>query len=156
MKKKILALCLVCSMCASALFALGIGLQGGTNVADNGQGSVDFTFKLNSQPFIFAVGIPSFEPLAIGFSADYWLVNDNIAGPVNYFVGCGGFGSIFIGSDVLGLSIGGRIPLGLNMFFAKNVFELYLQMAPGFKIKLTNGIRPSFVCPANFGFRVWI
>jgi len=155
MKKKIFLLAVSCIFGMSALFATGLGIQGGTDVANSGTNSIDVTFKLNKSPLIFAVGIPSFDPLSIGVTGDYWLVNDNLAGPVNYFVGIGGFTSLYIDDDTFGLTVGPRLPIGLNTFFAKNVLELYIQMAPGFAITINNGITNNFVCPLNCGLRAW-
>jgi hypothetical protein len=155
MKKKILTLTLACILGTTVLFATGLGIQGGTDVANSGTSNIDVTFKLNKCPLIFAIGIPSFDPLSVGVTGDYWLVNENLAGPVNYFIGIGGFSSIYVDDDVLGFTVGPRLPIGINTFFAKNVLELYLQMAPGLGISINNGITTDFVCPLNCGLRAW-
>lgn len=144
-----------CILSTSAMFAAGIGVQAGSDVANNGSNSLDVTFKLDTCPLIFAVGIPSFDPLSIGVTADYWIVNKNIGGPFNYFVGAGVFSDLYISDSYTSFDIGPRIPLGINTFFAKNAFELYIQIAPGLALNINNGFTSDFVCPLNFGLRFW-
>lgn len=155
MTKKIITLFTICLVSVTALFATGIGIQGGSDVANGRNGSLDVTFKLDKSPLIFAVGIPSFEPLSIGVTGDYWIVNENLVEFVNYYVGVGGFASVYISDNYTGLTIGPRVPVGLNAFFVDNVFEVYLQAAPGLALNIGNGFSPDFVCPLNFGLRYW-
>lgn len=152
-KKIIVALLMLCV--AGSVFAVGIGIQGGTDVANSGTTGIDITFKLDSVPFVFAVGIPSFDPLAIGLTADYWILNDNLVGPLNWFIGAGLFGQMFIGDDDFNFTVGARVPVGLNFFFARDMFELYLQVAPGLGANIGNGVEMDFVCPINYGLRFW-
>lgn len=152
-KKIIVALLMLCI--AGSVFAVGIGIQGGTDVANSGTTGIDITFKLDSVPFVFAVGIPSFDPLAIGLTADYWILNDNLVGPLNWFIGAGLFGQLFIGDDDFNFTVGARVPVGLNFFFARDMFELYLQVAPGLGANIGNGVEMDFVCPINYGLRFW-
>lgn len=142
----------------SGIFATGIGIQGGTDVAAGGKTGIDITFKLNSVPLIFTVGIPSFSPLAVGVTADYWVLNDNLVGPLNWYIGAGLFAQIYTDSDEhmdAGFFGGVRVPVGLNMFFADNMFEVYVQLAPGLGIGIGNGIHPDFIIPFNYGIRFW-
>ncbi|OJF76559.1 MAG: hypothetical protein BKP49_06175 [Treponema sp. CETP13] len=153
--KKIFLVLTFCILSTSAIFAAGIGIQAGSDVANSGNSSLDVTFKLDQYPLIFAVGIPSFDPLSIGVTGDYWIVNENISGPLNYYIGVGAFADLYISDSYSGFDIGPRLPIGINTFFAKNVLELYLQMAPGLAINIGNGIGSDFVCPLNFGLRFW-
>lgn len=154
MNKKILsvmgAIFLVCSVNA---FSWGIGIQGGADpFGTSGEASV--TFKLDSTDLIFGVAIPSFAPFALGVTADYWFLNENIAGPLNWYLGAGLFGSIFIGNNAGAVTFGARAPIGLNMFIA-DVVEPYLQIAPGCALTVTNGVIPRFTMPINLGVRFW-
>ena len=159
MKKKIVLAALMLCIACTSIFAFGIGVQGGTDVVNNGVTGLDITFKLSSIPLMFAVGIPSFNPFALGVSADYWIVNPSIIGnsvlSLNWYVGVGIFGDFFIGDDFY-FGVGARVPIGLNIYFLKQILELYLQVAPGIEIDFDNGVDPDFVCPINYGVRVWI
>ena len=93
--------------------------------------------------------------LAIGLTADYWILNDNLVGPLNWFIGAGLFGQMFIGDDDFNFTVGARVPVGLNFFFARDMFELYLQVAPGLGANIGNGVEMDFVCPINYGLRFW-
>ena len=159
MKKRIaLAALMLCIACAS-IFAFGIGVQGGTDVAKHGVTGVAVTFKLSSIPLLFAVEIPSFDPFALGVSADYWIVNPAIIGnsalSLNWYIGAGIFGDFFIGDDFYA-GLGARVPIGINLFFLKQILELYLQVAPGVEFEVGNGFDVGFTCPVNYGLRVWI
>lgn len=155
MNKKILTIvALIMTVCTVSAFSWGIGIQGGTDVANGGHGNVAITFKLDTNNFIFAVEVPSFNPLAVGVSADYWFLNNTIANPLKWYLGAGLMGAFYIGNDVAAFSFGARVPVGLNMFL-DGFFEPYLQIAPGVAISISNGIHPGFVCPVNFGMRFW-
>ena len=157
-KKIVLAAIMLCIACGS-IFAFGIGVQGGTDVAAGGQTGVDITFKLDRIPLMFAVGIPSFSPISVGVTADYWIINPAIVGgpswSLNWYIGAGIFGNFFLGDDFF-VGLGARIPIGLNIYFLRHILEGYLQVAPGIEFEVGNGFRVDFVCPINYGLRVWI
>ncbi len=161
MTKKIVVVALMLCLACGSIFAFGIGVQGGTDVANNAVTGVAVTFKLTSFPLLFAVEIPSFDPFAIGISGDYWILNPSITGgrswSLNWYVGAGIFGDVFIGigKDV-SFGVGARIPVGLNIFFLRGILEAYLQVAPGLELEIDNGVGFDFVCPINYGLRVWI
>ncbi len=158
MNKKIPVILIMVFFVGSGVFAAGIGIQGGTDVAAGGKTGIDITFKLDSVPFVFAVGIPSFSPLAVGVTADYWILNNNLVGPLNWYIGAGLFAQLYTDDDEhfdAGFFGGVRVPVGLNLFFADDRFEVYLQVAPGLGIGIGNGIHPDFVIPINYGLRFW-
>lgn len=155
MNRKVLILAAVLLAFASiSAFSWGIGIQGGSDIANHGHGSGAITFKLDTIDLIFGVEIPSFDPFAIGVTADYWFFNPTIANPLRWYLGVGGFGSVFIGDNVGAFSLGARVPVGLNMFLA-DFFEIYAQVAPGIQLAISNGVEPDFICPINLGLRFW-
>ena len=101
---------------------------------------------------IFGVEFPSFDPFEVGVTADYWFFNPTIANPLRWYLGVGGFAAISTRNSEF--SAGARVPVGLNMFLA-DFFEIYLQVSPGIRLGIGNGVHPSFVLPANFGLRFW-
>ena len=159
MKKKIIAGALMLCLACGSIFAFGIGIQGGTDVANGGKTGVAVTFKLDSVPLLFAVEVPSFDPFAIGVSGDYWILNPSIVGgsgwSLNWYIAAGIFGNLFIGEE-LSFGVGARVPVGLNIFFLRKILEGYLQVAPGVELEIGNGVSFGFVCPINYGIRIWI
>lgn len=152
MNRKVLILAAVLLAFASiSAFSWGIGIQGGSDVVRGG-GAGAVTFKLDSIDLIFGVEFPSFDPFEVGVTADYWFFNPTIANPLRWYLGVGGFAAISTRNSEF--SAGARVPVGLNMFLA-DFFEIYLQVSPGIRLGIGNGVHPSFVLPANFGLRFW-
>ena len=159
MRKKIVVVALMLCVACTSIFAFGIGIQGGTDVAWSGKTGFDITFKLDHLPLMFAVGIPTFDPFSLGISADVWLFNPTIVGGsswrLGWFVGVGVFADLFLYTDFL-IGVGARLPIGLNIYFLRNILEGYVQVAPGIELEVGLSLRPDFVCPINYGIRVWI
>ncbi len=169
MKKTLIIAVLMLSLASMSIFALGIGIQGGSDVYNYGYygygyygrySSLDITFKIDSIPLMFAVGIPSFNPFALGISADYWILNPTLTGGngwnLSWYLGVGGFVNFFIPQNDFFFGFGARVPIGLSFRFLKEILELYLQIAPGIELDVYNGVHPGFILPINYGFRVWI
>lgn len=156
MNKKIaiiMAILLVFSV--GSIFAFGIGAQGGANVGRSTTGSAALTFKLDDVPFVFAVTARFGDSMAVGVTADLWMSNANFAGPLNYFYGIGGYGTIVLGDNVA-FSGGVRVPLGINMFVLEKFIEPYLMVAPSFGVNLAKGAELfDWFFPVNFGIRFW-
>lgn len=72
MKKTILIMAVLLVICIHSAFTWGIGIQGGSDIINGGNGVGGITFKLDTVDLIFGVEIPSFNPFAIGITADYW------------------------------------------------------------------------------------
>jgi len=155
MKKLTVVLALLLVLTTTSVFALGIGAQAG--YVGGGAGGA-LTFKLDDAPWLFALDANSFVPLSIGLTADMWLANNTLAGPLNYYYGWGLAGSVALGD--LGLFVGARALVGLNIFVLDNFLEFYLQAAwqPGIDLRLGNNfsVKPVFESfPVNLGFRFW-
>ena len=103
MKKLLSVLAVLFVLGTTNVFAFGIGVQGGANLGA-GSGSAAVTFKLDSAPWIFAAdGAFYSEYVALGVTADMWLANKSIAGPLNYFYGWGINGSVGLACFILTL-----------------------------------------------------
>lgn len=156
MNKKILfAAAVMMVACVAGVFAFGIGIQGGYNLGV--PGNVAVTFKLDSVPLIFAGNFYIGDNLfAVGLTGDYWILNDNIVGPLNWFVGAGLGATIAIPDDGdLGFWAAARVPVGLNMFLANDVIEPYIQIVPMLALHFMPSFSPDFDLDANIGIRFW-
>ncbi|AEE16459.1 hypothetical protein [Treponema brennaborense] len=153
MNKKILVVAAVLMIaCAAGAFAFGIGIQGGGGYPAPGNAGV--TFKLDSLPLVFAANASFGDSFRIGATADYWVLNDTITGPLNWFIG-GGVGAGFsVGSDFAVL-LTARVPVGLNMFLVDGFIEPYVQVVPALGLNFGSGSLFNFVFDANLGVRFW-
>lgn len=158
MNKKILIVAaLLMVVCVGGAFAWGIGVQGGGGYP--GQADLAITFKLDSVPFVFATNLNFVGGLGIGLTGDYWFLNDNIVGPLNWFLGAGA--GISIGfQDPFSLGLEARLPIGLNMYFLDGFIEPYIQAVPSVRLQLL----PKFIgefpddvlrFAGNIGIRFW-
>jgi hypothetical protein len=159
MKKLLSVLAVLFVLGTTNVFALGIGAQGGYTI--NGGAGGALTLKVDSVPCVFAIDLGSLNPLSLGVTADWWIANPKLEGPLGYFYGVGCGGSLRgLGNDTMTIGIAGRVVAGLNVFFLDNFVELYLQAAwqPTIWIALGNNSNGGFA-PANFplnlGIRFW-
>lgn len=159
MKKLFSVLAVLFVMGTANVFSLGIGAQGGYTI--NGGAGGALTLKVDSLPCVFAIDLGSINPLSLGVTADYWLANPKIEGPLGFYYGIGFGGSINgLGNDAMSIGIAGRVFGGLNIFLLDRAFELYLQATwqPTFWIALGEGANAGFNAssvPLNVGFRFW-
>lgn len=149
MKKTILAILLLGAL-ALPSFSLGIG---GTFGIGGNSLDAGLSLKLDKLPPVLGIQASVGQSaLRLGLTADWWLVNEKLAGILKYYLGLGGFVSLGLGNGSY-LDGGVRIPVGLN-FFPVKPLELFAEWAPSI------GIYPRL--PdwrfANFalGFRFWI
>lgn len=155
MKKLFSVLAVLFVMGTANVFAsTGIGLQGGPTIGNGVGGSGAVTFKLDKVPCVFAVTVPSFDPLMVGITADWWLANPKIQRNWGYYYGVGVAGAFDTASTTFG--IGGRAVIGTNVFLLNRFFELYAQAAWNPMFWIGNGAHPSLVnFPIDLGFRFW-
>ena len=160
MKKKIVVLILVMMFVASvSTFALGIGIAGtGGWGSNNATGGAFLTLKIDDELPLFGIDFGASENhLHFGLLADYWMFNENLAGMLNWYVGLGAYGRLNINSGDLSFGLGGRLPIGLNMFVL-DPLELFIEIAPALGIGIggTNGFYfPDWAVQGAFGFRFW-
>lgn len=141
---------------ANVFAATGIGLQAGPVVTNNGvafDGAV--TFKIDSLPWVFAVDIPSFNPFAIGITADYWIGSSKIQQNWGWFYGAGAAIALYTGSYPI-FGIGARCFIGTNVYLINKFLELYADIAWQPMIYIHNGVSANLLnFPVNVGFRFW-
>lgn len=157
MNKKILIVAaLLMVVCVGGAFAWGIGIQGGGGYP--GAGNVAVTFKLDSLPLVFATNLYIRDSFTLGLSADYWFLNNNIVGPLNWFIGAGlganlGFPVSDDGNFVFDLGL--RVPVGLNMYLVDGFIEPYVQAVPAIGMDIVPFKFPTFRFDGNIGIRFW-
>ncbi|MBO5137709.1 MAG: hypothetical protein J6B81_04340 [Spirochaetaceae bacterium] len=156
-KKNFIVTAVLLLVCATGAFAFSIGVQGGgsfTGGSSVGAGAA-ITFKLDSSPLVFAADLDFGDGFAVGLSADYWFLNDNIVGPLNYFIGVGAGFTIGGFNDDLLLNMAVRVPIGLNLFLVDGIIEPYIQIVPMLSIPIMPNFDLRFVGAANLGIRFW-
>jgi hypothetical protein len=158
MKRNLLIAVLAVSfLAAGRSFALtGVGASVGISPLGGLPGSnVMLSLKLEKVPMIlglgFAVGSNQF---GFGVTADYWAVHEKLFSlgkvPFNYYLGPGAY--VGYGGS---LSLGGRLPIGLDVYPIKN-FEAFIEIAPTLVIQFANPIKfPVFGLQSAFGVRFW-
>ncbi len=156
MKKLIAVLVLAILLGTASVFAFGIGFQVGPTIGGGGYNTnVALTFKLDSAPWVFAVDGGIWTGGArIALSADQWFINRSFAKPFNFYVGWG----LYVGLATQGnlLSLGGRLPIGINAFFLDGLIEPYFQIVPSLGLTvIPNFYFPDWGVAANLGIRFW-
>lgn len=149
MKKKALLITIVLLLVVAASgFSLGLGLAYGLSpIGDLPANNVLFSAKFDQLPFLMGLTFSLQDPFRFGMTADWWMVQQPLAGIVNFYAGPGLYAGFGAGS----FDIGGRIPLGLNIY-PISVLELFLEVAPAI------GLLPTFPdvgLQAAVGFRFW-
>ena len=157
MKKLFSVLAVLFVLGTTSVFAkTGIGLQGSLATGGSTSAGGGVTFKLSNVPCVFAVAVPSFNPLAVGISADWWIANPVIEQTWHYYYGVGVAGAVLLADSGSVLSIGGRAVIGTNVFLINNFLELYLQGAWQPMFTIANGANPTLMnFPFDLGFRFW-
>lgn len=152
MNKRIIIAVLLFTVLAMGAFAFGIGAAVGIDPLGGLPGTnVMMSAKFDSIPFLMGLGFTVGEEVfRFGFTADYWMLNQNLVSFINVYVGPG----LYLGySDQV--LIGGRLPIGLNCFPFK-WWELFLEIAPTLSAGIGDAITfPIFSLQGSFGMRFW-
>lgn len=152
MKKKLILVALLITLVSISCFSWGIGASVGLDALGGLPGtSVMMSAKFDQLPFLmglgFAIGQDTFS---FGFTADYWMLNQNLFSFINVYVGPG----LYLGYNQ-SLQIGGRIPVGLNVFPVKWL-EGFVELAPTLSIRLSDPVQfPVFGLQGAIGARFW-
>lgn len=175
MKKRFLAFIAALFVAGSAsVFAVGLGVQTGCNLGSWNPGfaitfAPDQTWHFAGMFHIWSGNSEYYTTDSNGnvvkksngqfdfdLTADKWLYNSNIIGPLNWYIGIGGYVDFGFGNYTW-FSGGVRVPIGLNAFFAGNVLEPYLEIAPSLGLGFHNGglSFPDWGFPVNLGIRIW-
>ena len=154
MKLKVLAIALVLLLAVAVpmTFATGVGAAFGLPFGGGLPGSnVMLSLKVSQIPFLMGLGFNVSETnFAFGLTGDWWVANANLFSFINYYLGPGFY--LGYGNQLL---LGGRFPVGLNVFPIKNL-ELFLEVAPTLAVGIGDSI--SFLewgFQSAFGLRFW-
>jgi hypothetical protein len=115
-----------------------------------------FVFHIPSVPLYFGVGgVVESNGSAFDFTLDYWFVHGHLSGMLDYYVGLGGYLSLGTG-DMSSLALGPRLPLGMQIWPAGKVLEIFLEVAPAWVPINSNGTNLlTFELQPAVGFRIW-
>ena len=150
----ILMACGTTSAFAAKGSGLAIGGEGSLYIAGaNGlPTSAMLLLHLPKFPLMMGIGVTSAP--GIGFTADYWFAHENLSSLFALYVGIGGYLSIDTGSSS-SVGAGGRLPIGLQLWPAGKVLEIFLEVAPAVGVILSpTGF--DWHLQAALGLRVWI
>ncbi|AHC14536.1 hypothetical protein [Salinispira pacifica] len=146
MKKFAIILVILMIITVFSASAVGIGASFGLPIGGLPGTDVMLSAKLDSLPFLLGLGF-GIEPAYFGATADWWVLNENLAGALNIYLGPG----LYIGGAANEFQLGGRLPIGLNMY-PVDFLELFVEIAPTLTIA---PVFPSFGAQAAFGLRFW-
>lgn len=155
MNKKLILVALLLTVALASAFTWGIGAAVGLDPVGGLPGSnLMMTAKFDQIPFLLGLGFSIQEnDFQLGVVADWWALNQNLFSFVNIYVGPGVYFGFTAPSDIM---LGGRVPIGLNIFPFKWM-ELFLEVAPTLAIFGTDpGMTfPKFGLQGAFGIRFW-
>jgi hypothetical protein len=158
MKKTLIVVLLVLCLGTTGAFAAkggGFAIGGEGSLYFGGTGGLPMgamlTLHLPQFPLYLGIGI-STSP-AIGITADYWFAHGNIVSIFDWYAGVGGY--LTVDMNPTDVAVGGRIPLGLQIWPFGQVFEIFLEAAPAVGVSL---IPTSFDWHVQgaIGFRFWL
>lgn len=156
MKKILMAVLGLCAAGMVQVSALGIGIAGGLPLGEGLPGTnVMLSIKpteVASMPLL-GIGISAETQPTIAIIADWWLLRDKLVGPLGVYVGVGAYGA-FYGDQ--GVGIGGRLPIGLNIYITKWL-EIFAEATPTLGWRYFNNYSSiGWGLQSSFGFRFWV
>lgn len=146
MKKKVMVLAALLAAVIGAESAFGFAIGGAFGFAGGAPGAM-VSIRPTKSPVLFGVTASFQNPASLGLTADWWLYQTSLAGPLSLYIGPGAYLSVANSS----LALGARIPIGLQLFPLKPL-ELFVEVAPTIGIVPTFG---AFGYQAALGFRFW-
>ncbi len=153
MKKRITMLALILVLTTPAVFSWGVGAAFSIDAMGDGlPQSAMLSVHAPGKPFIVGAGMKlGQEEFNLAFTADWWMIDQNLTGIVDYYIGPG-----FYVSAPDTLELGGRVPIGFQVFPISGM-ELFLELAPTVLFFSSNeGIEiPKFGLQSAFGLRFW-
>lgn len=128
MKKTIILIAVMLMLLSTSVFATGVGISAGLPIGEGLPATnLMLSAKLDTVPFLLGLGF-GFDPFYLGLTADWWALNENLAGMLNIYIGPGLYMGINSGSDTQ-IDFGARLPIGLNIF-PLDFMELFIEIAP--------------------------
>lgn len=157
MKKVLIIFCAMMLIAATGAFALegnGLALGGQTalNFAGTGAHPVGgLLLHLPGFPLMMGIGFSSLP--ALGMTADYWFARGSGSGILGWYVGIGGYITIF--TETNSASFGARLPIGLQFWLLnRRNLEFFLEAAPAVGIRFVpTGF--DWHLQAALGLRYW-
>jgi hypothetical protein len=149
----VLALVLIASSAAFAKSAgFGIGIEGSIDALGGLPSQALLTMKFQQLPFVIGIGTTIGEnTFNLGMTLDWWLYHAHLVGILDIYIGPG----LFLGLTP-DFTLGGRVPIGLQIWPIGQVLELFLEVAPAMVFIGAPGITiPNLHLQAGFGFRFW-
>jgi hypothetical protein len=151
-KKIVIALVLLVAIAVPATFATGVGVAFGLPFGGGLPGTnVMLSLKVSEIPFLMGLGFNLNESSSsFGLTGDWWVANKNLFSFVNYYLGPG-----FYVGYANRLLVGGRFPIGLNIYPVKNL-ELFMEIAPTLAVGIGDSVTfPEWGFQSAFGLRFW-
>jgi len=129
------SLLLLASAGTASARGFAIGGEGALYLAGAGglPMSAMLTFHIPQVPLMFGIGIQN--PSAVAVTVDYWAAHGNIVSILSWYAGVGAYGSFDFGPGS-NAAIGGRIPIGLQLWPLRDVVEVFLEIAPAVGLTL--------------------
>jgi len=132
---------------------LGVGAEL-TSINFGGVGAM-LCLHIPKVPLFFAIGADFVDDFSLAMTVDYWLLHRHIAGPLHWYLGVGGYGSL--GFDPNWFAFGARVPVALQLWpLNSELLEMFLEVAPAWVPLNTNGFdADNFQAQVAVGFRFW-
>jgi len=140
------------SASAFAAQGFGIGIEYGIDVLGGLPQQAMLTLSMHQLPVVLGLGLTLGQSqFNLGITGDWWLLHQHLVGIIDMYVGPG----LYLTLPTF--EIGGRIPVGLQIWPIGKVLELFLELAPS--MAFVSQIRaisiPNLGLQAGFGFRFW-
>ncbi|MBP5567908.1 MAG: hypothetical protein J6X54_01650 [Treponema sp.] len=157
MKKLFSVIAVLLTLSTASIFAkTGVGLQGGATIGNAIGGTGAVTVKPSDRlPWVFAITVPSFNPFAIGLTADYWIDTPTFSRNFGWYYGVGLAAAFYTGDPGL-FGFGARAVVGIQGFLLNKFLELYAEIAWQPMFFISGGFHTQLLAfPINLGFRFW-
>ena len=102
-------------------------------------------------PLMFGIGMSSAPDFAI--TVDYWGAKGSLTSLFGCYLGVGGYVN-FTTSPGGGVEVGGRLPLGFQVWPVGQILEVYLEVAPEVGLQLVP-VAFDWHIQAALGLRFW-
>jgi hypothetical protein len=133
--------------------ATGAFAAGGTGLAVGGEASLAFAvtgglpmsamLMLHLPRFPLMLGIGASTAPALALTGDYWAAQGKIVSIFDWYIGIGGY--LLLDFNPGDISLGARIPIGLQLWPLGRTLEIFIEMAPAVGVSLI---------PTGFGWHL--
>jgi hypothetical protein len=151
-KSLVAAIALLVFVAVPMTYATGVGAAFGLPIGSGLPGSnVMLSLRVAQIPFLMGLGFSIGESAtSFGLTGDWWVAKGNLFSFFNYYMGPG-----FYVGYANNLFLGGRLPIGINVYPVKNL-ELFFEIAPTLAIGFGDVITfPVFGAQSAIGLRFW-